>query len=75
MSSTKIIKLDREKMKQCARVLGTNIEEISREIEYCIRQGLQLNGGLRKTHFLAIKYVTQSEIWDEAIIKEENRFE
>ena len=62
-----IVPLDNNYMHYIAKSLGTTIEEISRLIDFNIRQSLYLYGGVRKSTFMAIKYVTSSEKWDEAI--------
>lgn len=62
-----VIPLDNNEMHYIARELGTTIAEISRLIDFNIRQSLYLYGGVRKSIFMAIKYVTSSEKWDEAI--------
>lgn len=62
-----IIPLDNDKLHYIAKSLGTSIAEISRLIDFNIRQAIYLYGGLRKSTYMAIKYVTDSEEWDAAI--------
>ena len=69
-SKINILKVDKRRFEIAMETLGVNYNDLARMLEFNVNQSIYKYGGVRKTVFLALKYATKSELWDETLIDE-----